>query len=459
MLHVLEAWPPINLTSLSFLFVFLPLSVAAFYLLPPKWRGKGLLAICAVYLFLVNPLWALVLIGLTLFNFVCGRLLARFDKRVWARRGVMALCAAVNLLVIVIVALPAQRGEAPFLLGFAVCPLLGLTAVGEFYRRETGPESDFYAFALHCLFFPRLYGGPFGRYGEFREKTNLSRQPGADLFEPLSLFVRGAFKVAVLGARLRDIMGTIDALPAEQQTTLSAWSLVLVFGMALYFTLSGFCDMAAGLGGLFGIPMETGFFYPYQSRNLRNFALRFHGTLSKAVGEMVRGLFGGRAKETAVSILCTFLTGAVVGLWFRLDFSSLLWGVWIALFVVLERHLIGKALSAVPTALGRLYNLLVVVLSLPFLLRGAPWESLSLLRGMIPIGGASTTGGGGEHAYNAILYILSSNWLALALGVLLCTSLLHLGVVRLKESAPRVSKVVLRVVDLGMLVLITASLV
>ena len=72
-----------------------------------------------------------------------------------------------------------------------------------------------------------------------------------------------------------------------------SWATSLSYTFQLYFDFSGYCDMAIGLGLMFGIVLPLNFNSPYKSLNIAEFWRRWHITLGCFLTECVYIPLGG----------------------------------------------------------------------------------------------------------------------------------------------------------------------
>jgi len=235
----------------------------------------------------------------------------------------------------------------------------------------------------------------------------------------------------------------------EEATVLSTWCLVIALAFSVYFTLSGFCDMAKGIAAMFGIKLPANFYYPYQSRSVEDFFNRFNITVNQYFRRTVYRSLQEDKNGPAADALNILVIGMLMGLWFGFHVNYLLWGLYLGSFIILEKYLYKKVLQATPTLFCRVYALCVVLSSFTIFAGNSARQSLGFIRDMF--------GFGGLEAFNEqILYLLSSNWLLLVLCVFFSTSLTYVVSTWMRKLWPRVSRVLLAAVDAAILLALTA---
>nr|WP_317279215.1 MBOAT family O-acyltransferase [uncultured Helicobacter sp.] len=127
---------------------------------------------------------------------------------------------------------------------------------------------------------------------------------------------------------------------------LESWATSLSYTFQLYFDFSGYCDMAIGLGLLFGIVLPLNFSSPYKSRNIAEFWRKWHITLGRFLKEYLYIPLGGnqnikrvvskngepaiQKKESWFNNLLTlrnlFIVAFLSGVWHGAGWGFVLWG-------------------------------------------------------------------------------------------------------------------------------------
>jgi D-alanyl-lipoteichoic acid acyltransferase DltB (MBOAT superfamily) len=226
-------------------------------------------------------------------------------------------------------------------------------------RSDTLGRFDFPTYLNYCLNFTTFTMGPIQRYQDYREQWDGERPAIALNFEAhldaLLRVLRGLVKVYVLAAWLLP-----KALsPDENLLQLSLPGLLVrcyAFWFYLYFNFSGYCDVVIGVGSLMGVRPPENFNMPFLARNISDFWLRQHRSLTLWLTDYVftpsykaalsRSRSAGHPLASAVA--CLMLTMLVSGLWHGTTLSFLLFGIVHGLWFVIYRiwdHLMTKWLG------------------------------------------------------------------------------------------------------------------
>jgi D-alanyl-lipoteichoic acid acyltransferase DltB (MBOAT superfamily) len=144
-------------------------------------------------------------------------------------------------------------------------------------------EFDAMTYLNYSLNFTTFMMGPIQRYQDYRDQWRGVRQAIPLTFEAhLDAVIRilwGLFRAFVLAAWVRPYMMTWGSgLPSAGLGEIVVQ--VYAFYFFLYFNFAGYCDVAIGLSSLLGVRAPENFNHPYLSRNISDFWLRQHRSLT-----------------------------------------------------------------------------------------------------------------------------------------------------------------------------------
>ena len=444
--------PAIGLSSISFVYLFLPVSVLVFYAAPSSMKNGVLLGISLVFYAMADPIWLLVMLLSVGLDFVMASILEEYlEKNRAAARVVMGLCVAKALLLILWPGVAFQLEGTPLPLGIQVYTLTALGYMVDIYRGDAVREKDLVKFGLFCCFFGKLFAGPLVSSQEFLPQLDGKRPSIGELSSGLVTFSWGFAKQVILAVGSYQVYRQLAALPGREVTILSSWMLIVTFTFAVYFVLSGYCDMARGLGQLFGLDLPRNFYYPFQSRTVQDFFNRFNITFNQYVRRyVVRSLGGEEGGFAAIAANVLFAT-ILMGLWFGISLNFVVWGVYFALFLLLEKYLLHPWFSKIPPLFLRVYTFCVVMLSFTIFAGNDLVQAAAFLCNMFAFGRL-------ELVNNSILYILAQNYGVILLCFIFATSILEKLAGFLHKYLPRFSEVLSIGMNLGVLLAATAML-
>lgn len=206
--------------------------------------------------------------------------------------------------------------------------------------RATGraPHYPLLNYVTFVTFFPQLIAGPIVLYDEMMPQfMDLSkRRPDKERFrQGIYIFVLGLSKKCLLA----DSLSGIVAFSFEKVYYLEFWTaafVMLSYTFQLYFDFSGYCDMAVGLGKMFGIDLPVNFDSPYKSCNFREIWRRWHITLGRFFTRYVYIPLGGNRRGTARTILNVLIVFALSGLWHGAAWTFVVWGIFQGVLTVFD---------------------------------------------------------------------------------------------------------------------------
>ncbi len=211
-------------------------------------------------------------------------------------------------------------------LGISFYTFQSMAYVIDVHRRKVAPSTNLAEYLVFVAFFPQLVAGPIERAGDllpqFRAARRFSREAAID---GLRLMLWGFTKKMLVADNLAGVVNPIF----ERAATASAWELWLGaagFGFQIYGDFSGYSDIAAGLGALFGIRLSRNFRLPYFAGSLTEFWRRWHVTLSEWMRDYVYVPLGGSRGSTRRGVAALTATFLLSGFWHGADWRFLWWG-------------------------------------------------------------------------------------------------------------------------------------
>jgi D-alanyl-lipoteichoic acid acyltransferase DltB (MBOAT superfamily) len=365
-------------TSSAFLLIFLPATVAAYWVAPARVRILLLLAASYVFYLSWRPSYGALLFASTVVNFAIARRLpeARNPRRLLAgavalNLGVLAYFKYAGLFSSSAVSLtdwlgithdPSYAGLRvllPLAISFFTFEMISVQV--DVYRGHVRVGS-FLTFATYKAFFPKLVSGPITRYSELAPQLERPRPLDFDRFQSgVALFVVGLAKKLVLADNLAPAANALFAAPGQSSGG-GALVGILCFGLQIYFDFSAYTDMARGVARMLGLELPQNFRMPYAASSPSDFWKRWHISLSRWLRDYVYISLGGNRKGRAKTYRNLFATMALGGLWHGAAWHFMLWGALHGAFLGVSHALRGRSLGpAVVTRLaGRAATLVAV---------------------------------------------------------------------------------------------------
>ncbi|MBQ9411492.1 MAG: MBOAT family protein [Oscillospiraceae bacterium] len=448
-------------SSTPFLFFYLPAVLAVYYLLPRRGRNLWLFLVNLVFYGWGEPVYLLLMLFSIALNYAAGLLIHRFrEERAKAKR-VLAVSVVLNLALLGFFKYYDMFARTLSLIPGLTVPVLGLSLpIGisfytfqtmsypiDVYRGDSGVQRSFISFGTFVALFPQLIAGPIVRYKDVAEQLSFRATSPESFASGVRRFIIGLGKKVLIANNIGMLWTLYSAKSPGELTAFGTWMAVTAFHFQIYFDFSGYSDMAIGLGRLLGFSFPENFNYPYISKSVTEHWRRWHMSLGSWFRDYVYIPLGGNRCGKGRQILNIAIVWALTGLWHGANWTFLVWGLYFAFFLIIEKLFLLRGLEKVPP-LARLYTFLVVLFSwVIFELPGIP-DAVRYY--------ASMFGGGAGLVSAADLYYLKEYALMFAVAIV---SSLPLGKNLYARLSPRLRAAVTPVLIALVLVLSTAYLV
>ncbi len=390
-----------------FVFLFVPITVAGFYLLATAgWRWLAILWLVLGSLFFYgwwNPAFLVLIAVSIVVNYGFGLALVRAGPG-RRNRAVLVAGIAFNLLLLgyykyvnfLLANVNALLGTRWVVAG-VILPLgisfFTFTQIAFLVDAARG-EAREYSFLHYCLFvtfFPHLIAGPILHHREMMPQfglPELGRLEGENFAVGSTIFAIGLFKKIMLADQVAVYASPVFAAAqaGDAVTMLQAWQAALAYTLQIYFDFSGYSDMAIGLARLFGIRLPLNFASPYRARNIIDFWRRWHMTLSRFLRDYLYIPLGGNRRGAArryVNLMIVMLLG---GLWHGAAWTYVIWGGLHGVYLVVN-NLWQRVWGSEPRSVwtgwaSRLTTVLGVVVAFVFFRADSVGAALNVLAGM-----------------------------------------------------------------------------
>jgi alginate O-acetyltransferase complex protein AlgI len=342
-------------SSQLFLYGFMPIFFALYYLVPARYRNE-LILIGSLLFYTVGAGSAVLVLGASI---VVNQFIAlRIARSPAPRRELLLVVGiAINVLslgyykytgflwqlvndAVVSVGLPAMPA-APLIalpIGISFFTFQAISYLVDVYTEVEPVAPGYLEFATYQSLFAKLIAGPIVRYREIGPEMVKRRVDELAVTEGAYRFALGLGKKLVIADSLGTVVDATFALPASELDAVRAWIAIFLYALQIYYDFSGYSDMAIGLGRMLGFHFPENFDQPYRSSCITEFWRRWHMTLMRWLRDYVfmpLALAGRRRGPlwTAASLWTVFL---LCGLWHGAGFTFILWGLYHGALLVLE---------------------------------------------------------------------------------------------------------------------------
>ncbi len=385
-------------SSIPFLYYFLPLVLAVYFLTPRAGKNAVLFLSSLLFYAWGEPRFCIFMLLSILQGYVFGRLIEKHAQN--KKRSKLFLTASVALSL----ALLAYCKYADFFLssvnavtglsfkllhvalpiGISFYTFQILSYVVDVHRGEVPAQKSFLKLGTYIAMFPQLIAGPIVRYADIAPQLDSRQTTLEDVSSGACRFVIGLSKKVLLANVLYELITAFQQ--SRDLSVLYFWLYAVSFALQLYFDFSGYSDMAIGLGRIFGFRFQENFNYPYISGSITEFWRRWHISLGSWFRDYVYIPLGGNRVSKAKWLRNILVVWMLTGLWHGASWNFVLWGLGFAVLLVAEKLVYGRLLQRTHV-LKHVYTLLLVTLSFVLFNADSVSEAVSQLGAMFGAGG------------------------------------------------------------------------
>jgi len=360
-------------SSLTFLYLFLPLSLVFHYVSKNDiFRNLSLTLFSLIFYAWAEPMWIFLMIFTAFFDYSMGLFISRNTGKSLAKVGVV-LSVIVNLSLLIsykyggfifdnlnsLVTLPFSRPTNSLPVGISFYTFMAISYVVDVYRGDVKAQRNPLNFLMFISLFQHLVAGPIVRYKQIANQIEKRTINWSKMSDGVTRFCIGLFKKVVIANVAGVLVDKYLVTNLYELSAFEGWFGIAMFSIQLYFDFSGYSDMAIGLAKLFGFDFDENFRHPYAATSVADFYRRWHISLGKFFRDYVYIPLGGNRKHHDRNI---FFVWFLTGFWHGANWNFALWGTYFGLLMVLEKHL-KFILDKTPRILKHSYTLVLIVFS------------------------------------------------------------------------------------------------
>lgn len=363
-------------SSTLFLFRFLPIAMAIYFLTPKKFKNLTIFILSLIFYSWGEVKYFPIMVTSVLVDYTAGQGIKRFGHKKLYRRLFLTMSLVVNLGMLFFfkysnffitninaltgLAIPTISLALP--LGISFYTFQTLTYTIDVYFNKVEPEDNIINFAAFVVLFPQLIAGPIVKYTDINRELKDRKVDLAQIEDGVKTFIYGVGKKVLIANNLGLLWDEAIAIGFENLSTPMAWLSIAGFGLQIFFDFSGYSTMAIGLGKMLGFNFPQNFNYPYISKSVTEFWRRWHITLGSFFREYLYIPLGGNRKGKLRTYINLFVVWFATGFWHGADWNFIFWGLFFFVFIVIEKAFLLKYLEK-SKVLSRIYLLGLVLVS------------------------------------------------------------------------------------------------
>ena len=359
-------------SSITFLFYFLPVVLATYYLVPKKCKNIVLLISSLAFYFYGEPKYTILMLFSIASTYVFGILIDKYKKHsklflilsIFVSIGMLVYFKYINFIIQNINLWITNKIDFIYVvlpIGISFYTFQMISYVIDVYRGQAKVQKNILKLAMYVSLFPQLIAGPIVRYTTIEEEL----ENRTHTFEKFSIGVRRF--IIGLGKKIliANVLGELTAvfLASKEMSVLYYWLYGIAAMLQIYFDFSGYSDMAIGLGKMFGFDFLENFNYPYVATSITDFWRRWHISLSSWFRDYIYIPLGGNRVSKLKWLRNILVVWFLTGLWHGAAWNFILWGTFFGILLIIEKLFLGDFLKKLPKFISRIYVLIIVMVS------------------------------------------------------------------------------------------------
>lgn len=337
-------------SSVTFIFVFLPITLFGYFFIKKKYRNYWLLFVSVIFFSWSQLGYSWIIILNIAINYCGAMLISKFIK---SKKAILIVCIFMNLGLLFYYKyynfaiesinelfncfISLRNITLP--IGISFFTFQGISYIIDVYRGDVPAQKNLFKVALYIMLFPQLIAGPIVRYKDIEREIDSRTTSLNDFSDGIERFIIGISKKAIISNTMAVLVDNVWAQGANCNQVSLAWITSIAYTFQIYFDFSGYSDMAIGLGRMLGFHFNENFNLPYTSESISEFWRRWHISLSSWFRDYVYIPLGGNQKRVYFNLAIVFI---LTGIWHGASWHFIAWGVWNGIFILLERYFKNK---------------------------------------------------------------------------------------------------------------------
>ena len=421
-------------TSISFLYYFLPTIIILYFITPKKYRNYILLIFSIIFYMYGEPKYVILMLVEILVAYFGALLIDKYKSKeiflitIIIHIGLLCVFKYTDLFIGTINSI--FKTNISFLnialpIGISFYTFQILSYVIDVYRGKVKVQKNILKLATYVSLFPQLIAGPIVRYETICNELD-NRDETIEKFSlGVRRFIIGLAKKVLIANMLGELCTKFSLV--DERSVLFYWIFAISYMLQVYFDFSAYSDMAIGLGKMFGFTFLENFNYPFISKSITEFWRRWHISLSSWFKDYVYIPLGGSRKGTLRLVRNILIVWFLTGIWHGAAYNFILWGLFIGVFLVIEKLWLSKYISKLPKVLRNIYVLFIIMISFIMFNAGSINEAFFNIKGLFGLNKE-------VFINNYTIYYLKSYLIVLIIAIFGATPLFKNIIEKLKKS-------------------------
>ena len=338
-----------TINSMTFLLVFLPISLFIYYISNDRIKEYVLLGISLLFYALGSIQFLVGMLLVMCITVFIGRMINSMSTGI-VKVSVLALGIIINVGILgyykyynfiidnvnCLLGTHLNYRQLLMPLGISFFTFKAISYLVDIYCDRACLDNNPAHDLLYLSFFSQIQSGPISRYGEMIPRVELSKNEKVAMFsEGVYRFLIGFSKKILIANVLVNITKEVFSQSFDNFSMMYAWLGAISFSLQLYFDFAGYSDMAIGLTQMFGYSCKENFEYPYMTKSVGMFWRKWHISLGQWFRDYVYIPLGGSRSKSKIRVCFNLLVVWVLtGIWHGAAWNYVIWGL--GYFVVIS---------------------------------------------------------------------------------------------------------------------------
>ena len=361
-------------SSLTFLYLFLPITIILYFVSPKQMKNYTLLLASLVFYGWGEPKYIFLMLVSVLINYLFALFIEwTYAKSTQTPKILLCVDVIVNLAflgffkysnffienfnAITGLNISLLKVTLPIGISFYTFQILGY--VIDVYRQQIPAQKNPFLLATYISLFPQLIAGPIVRYADVYKQLEHRELNHSQIYACICRFVIGLSKKIIIANSLGELCEVFKI--SQDKSVAYFWLYGIAFMLHIYFDFSGYSDMAIGIGKIFGFDFLENFNYPYISSSITEFWRRWHMSLGTFFRDYVYIPLGGNRVSKSRHYFNIFIVWILTGFWHGAAWNFIFWGLFYAVLLMIEKAWLLKYLQK-HKVFGHIYTLVAVLI-------------------------------------------------------------------------------------------------
>ncbi len=364
-------------SSMTFLFLFLPIILILYYINKNiKYKNIVLLLFSLIFYSWGEPKYIILMILTTLIAYISALIIDKYGRKsVKSKLALLfSVITSIGLLFVfkyldfsinilnAIFNINIKNFNLVLPIGISFYTFQILSYIIDLYRDKVKLQKNPFNLLLYVSFFPQLIAGPIVRYETIENQINSRKVTLDEFIIGFKRFILGLIKKVLIANNVAILCDYIYSNLNIGFGSSILWLAAIAYSIQIYYDFSGYSDMAIGLGRMFGFHFLENFNYPYISNSITDFWRRWHISLSSFFRDYVYIPLGGNRVKKIINIRNILIVWILTGLWHGANVNYILWGIYYAIFLLIEKFILGNKIKKIPNILRHIITIIIIII-------------------------------------------------------------------------------------------------